>query len=330
MTTHKQHPLHSGFGMFSEPNDIMKGRSLNGKTAIVTGGYSGLGVETVRALAKAGATVIVPARDMPRAHAALVDILGDIHVESMDLADLDSVYGFAESFANDHGRLDLLINNAGIMACPETRIGPNGWEQQFGVNHLGHFALTKALMPLLETTAQQRGSDVRVVALSSTGHKLSDIRWDDPHFRDGEYDKWQAYGQSKTANALFAMGLNKRLSAFGARAFSVHPGGIMTPLQRHLPREEMVTLGWLNEDGEPSEAAAKMFKTPSQGAGTSLWAATHPQLADTGGLYCENCDVAQMDNPAEPVRYKNVMPYAVDPEAAEHLWTLSEEMIAAV
>lgn len=324
----KQHPIRSGFVTFSEPNAIMKGINLTGKVAIVTGGYSGLGEQTVRALAKAGATIIVPARDMSRAHAALVDVVGDVRIDSMDLADLDSVTGFATGFCAEFDRLDLLINNAGIMACPEIRIGPHGWEQQFGVNHLGHFALTKALLPLLQKTAQQPRSDVRVVALSSTAHKVSDIRWDDPHFRAGDYDKWQAYGQSKTANALFAVALNARLAEHGGCAFSVHPGGILTPLQRHLPREEMIALGWLNEDGAIAEAVAKMFKTPAQGAGTSLWAATSPQLTKKGGVYCEDCDIAALADPQNPLRYKHVEPYAVDPDSAERLWALSEEMIA--
>lgn len=325
----EQRPIRSGFAMFAEPDAILRGHNLTGRVAIVTGGYSGLGAETVRALAKAGATIIVPARDMSRAHAALVDVLGDVHIASMDLADLDSVNGFAEEFCTQYDRLDLLINNAGIMACPETRIGPHGWEQQFGVNHLGHFALTKALLPLLQKTAQQPRSDVRVVALSSTAHKMSDIRWDDPHFRAGDYDKWQAYGQSKTANALFAVALNARLAEHGGRAFSVHPGGILTPLQRHLPREEMIALGWLNEDGAIAEAVAKMFKTPAQGAGTTLWAATSPKLAKKGGVYCEDCDIAALANPQNPLRYKHVEPYAVDAKSAERLWAMSEEMIAA-
>lgn len=330
MPTDQQKPLGSGFGMFSEPDAILQGRNLAGKTAIVTGGYSGIGIETVRALAKAGAKVIVPARDMPRGKAALLDMPGNVSVAAMDLADIGAVRGFAEEFCAAHDRLDLLINNAGIMACPETRIGPQGWEQQFGVNHLGHFALAKALMPLLQKTAALPDSDARVVALSSTGHKLSDIRWDDPHYSNGDYDKWQAYGQSKTANALFAAALNKRLAPHGGRAFAVHPGGILTPLQRHLPQEEMVALGWLNEQGELAEKAAKMFKTPAQGAGTTLWAATSPLLADKGGLYCEDCDVAALNDPQNPVRHKNVEPYAVDAESAERLWAQSEEMIAEI
>jgi len=238
----KQQPTGSGFGRTSEPQDILEGIDLTGKVAIVTGGYSGIGVETVRGLAGAGAKVIVPARDHAKATGNLADVAGDVTIMQMDLADLASVRKFAADFAAQHDRLDLLINNAGIMACPLTRVGP-GWEQQFGVNHLGHFALAQALMPLLEKTAKQPGSDVRVVALSSTGHKLSDIRWDDPNWESGEYDKWQAYGQSKTADALFAVGMNARLAQHGGRAFAVHPGGIATPLQRQLDIEEMVAMG---------------------------------------------------------------------------------------
>lgn len=322
-----QQPTNSGFGRTTEPQEVLDGVDLSGKVAIVTGGYSGIGVETVRGLAGAGAKVIVPARNREKAVGNLSDVAGDVSIMDIDLADLASVRAFADEFAGQHERLDLLICNAGIMACPETRVGP-GWEQQFGVNHLGHFALAKALMPLLEKTAKQPGSDVRVVALSSTGHKLSDIRWDDPHWQSGDYEKWQAYGQAKTANALFAMGMNKRLAQLGGRAFSVHPGGIATPLQRHLDTEEMVALGWMNEDGELSEQAAKMFKSVTQGASTTLWAATAPALKDRGGEYCEDCDVAELADAENPSRYNNVQPYAVDGDSAERLWAMSEEMVA--
>ena len=162
----------------------------------------------------------------------------------------------------------------------------------------------------------------------SRGHKLSDIRWDDPHWESGEYDKWQAYGQAKTANALFALGLNTRLAEHGGRAFSVHPGGIVTPLQRHLPNEEMVALGWTKPDGTLTEEAAKGFKSVTQGASTTLWAATSPALKDRGGEYCEDCDVAELGSQEEPVRHRTVQPYAVDPGSAERLWTMSEEMVA--
>ncbi|MEL7738171.1 oxidoreductase [Citromicrobium bathyomarinum] len=324
-----QQPVNSGFGRTSEPQEVLDGIDLSGKVAIVTGGYSGIGVETVRGLAGAGATVIVPARDHAKAVGNLSDVAGDVTIMAMDLADLATVRAFAAEFMAQHDRLDLLINNAGIMACPLTRVGP-GWEQQFGVNHLGHFALAQALMPLLEKTAALPDSDVRVVALSSTGHKLSDIRWDDPHWNEGEYDKWKAYGQAKTADALFAVGMNKRLAEHGGRAFSVHPGGIMTPLQRHLPNEEMIALGWMNEDGKLSEDAAKMFKSVTQGASTTLWAATSPALKDRGGEYCEDCDIAQLADPENRSRYNKVQPYAVDEDSAHRLWAMSEEMVAAV
>ena len=324
-----QQPVNSGFGRTSEPQEVLDGIDLSGKVAIVTGGYSGIGIETVRGLAGAGARVIVPARDHAKAVGNLSDVAGDLTIMAMDLADVATVRAFAAEFMAQHDRLDLLINNAGIMACPLTRVGP-GWEQQFGVNHLGHFALAQALMPLLVKTAALPGSDVRVVALSSTGHKLSDIRWDDPHWNEGEYDKWQAYGQAKTADALFAVGMNTRLAEHGGRAFSVHPGGIMTPLQRHLDTEEMVAMGWMNEDGEPSERAAKMFKTPTQGASTTLWAATSPALRTRGGEYCEDCDIAALADADEPSRFDKVQTYAVDEASAERLWAMSEEMVDGV
>ncbi len=321
MIAEHQRPVESPFGRQSEPHEVLAGIDLKGKTAIVTGGYSGLGLETVRALAAAGASVTVPARDSAKAHAALAGMQGDIRIASMDLADIASVRSFALGFASDHSALDLLINNAGVMACPETRVGP-GWEMQFGTNHMGHFALTQGLMPLL-----QRTEKARVVALSSTGHKLSDIRWDDPNWTDGSYDKWKAYGQSKTANALFALGLNARLAKSGGMAFAVHPGGIFTPLQRHLPTEEMIVLGWLNEQGEISDGARAMFKSPTQGCTTSLWAATSALLEGRGGVYCEDCNIAAVSG-AEPVRYRFVDPHAVDQDSAERLWALSESLLA--
>ena len=328
-----QQPVNSGFGRTSEPQEVLQGIDLSGKVAIVTGGYSGIGVETVRGLAGAGATVIVPARDHAKAVGNLSDVVGDVTIMAMDLADLATVRAFAAEFMAQHDRLDLLINNAGIMACPLTRLdqgGGPGWEQQFGVNHLGHFALAQALMPLLVETASKPDSDVRVVALSSTAHKMGDIRWDDPHWESGEYDKWKAYGQAKTADALFAVGMNKRLAEHGGRAFAVHPGGIMTPLQRHLPSEEMVALGWMNEDGELSEDAAKMFKSITQGASTTLWAATSPALRTRGGEYCEDCDIAALADADEPSRFDKVQPYAVDEASAERLWAMSEEMVDGV
>ncbi|MFN3473149.1 MAG: oxidoreductase [Blastomonas sp.] len=316
-----QQPVESPFGRHSEPDEVLAGIDLTGRNAIVTGGYSGIGLETVRALAAAAASVTVPARDTAKAHAALTGMKGDIRIALMDLADIASVRRFALGYASDVTHLDLLINNAGVMACPETRVGP-GWEMQFGTNHMGHFALADLLLPLL-----QRTESPRVVALSSTGHKLSNIRWDDPNWTDGSYDKWKAYGQSKTANALFAVGLNSRLAQSGGMAFAVHPGGIFTPLQRHLPTEEMVALGWLNEQGEIAEGARALFKTPTQGCTTTLWAATSPLLEGKGGVYCEDCNIADVSS-GETVRYRFVEPHAIDSESAERLWTMSEALLA--
>ena len=218
--------------------------------------------------------------------------------------------------------LHLLINNAGIMACPETRVGP-GWEAQFGVHHMGHFALTQGLMPLLAKT-----NGARVVALSSTAHKLTDMRWDDIQFEQG-YDKWQAYGQAKTANALFANGLSRRLRDSGGLAFSVHPGGIFTPLQRHLPKEEMVALGWIDEDGEPSELAKNGFKTPEQGCSTTLWAATSDKLIGKPGVYCEDCDIAEPTAEDSPTaRWFGVNAHACSDESAEKLWEISASLLS--
>lgn len=317
-----QVPVNSGLDAKSTGAEVLAACDLAGKVAIVTGGYSGIGLETVRALAAKGVRVIVPVRDRAKAGPALAGVPGQVECGDMDLGDLASVRRFAESLAS-LPRLDLLINNAGIMACPETRVGP-GWEAQFATNHLGHMALTLGLMDLLVQTG-----GARVVALSSTGHKISGIRWDDIHFRATPYDKWQAYGQSKTANALFANALSRRLKASGGHAFAVHPGGIFTPLQRHLPLQEQVRLGWVNEDGTPSALAKAGFKTTEEGCSTTLWAATSLALAGKAGVYCEDCDIARPTDPTSPfARYRGVEAHACDDEAAERLWAQSERMLA--
>ncbi|MFN2258321.1 MAG: SDR family NAD(P)-dependent oxidoreductase, partial [Parasphingopyxis sp.] len=235
--------------------------------------------------------------------------------------DIGSVRSFAERMVETLDRLDLLINNAGIMACPQARVGP-GWESQFGVNHMGHFALTRALMPLLERTER-----ARVVALSSIAHRRNGIRWDDIHFDKEDYEKWEANAQAKTANALFANALSRRLKESGGLAFSVHPGGIFTPLQRHLPTEEQQAMGWLDENGEISEQVKDFFKTPEQGCSTTLWAATSALLDGKPGVYCEDCDIARAVGEEEQ-SFTGVRPWACDDEAAERLWTVSEEMLA--
>ncbi|HEY0808270.1 MAG TPA: SDR family NAD(P)-dependent oxidoreductase [Pseudonocardiaceae bacterium] len=313
MTIEEQHKIGSGFGATSTAAEVVDGIDLTGKLAIVTGGYSGIGLETTRALTGAGAYVVVPAR-RPEAAAEALAGIDHVEIDTLDLGSLDSVRGFAERFIESSRPIDLIITNAGIMACPETRVGP-GWEAQFATNHLGHFALVNRLWPAVADGA-------RVVSLSSSGHFLSPIRWDDIQFEQG-YDKWLAYGQAKTANVLFAVRLDRFARHKSVHAFAVHPGGIMTPLQRHLTRQEMLDRGWIDEAGNVIAA----FKTPEQGAATTVWAATSPKLDGMGGRYLSDCEVAE-PAPAQLDRSTSstVREYAVDPEQAARLWTLSAEL----
>lgn len=312
-----QHKIGSGFGAHSTATEVLSGVDLSGKVAIVTGGYSGIGLETTRALAAAGAHVVVPARRPDHARQELSGmggLRGGVEVDELDLGDLTSVAAFSERFLGTGREIDIMINNAGIMACPETRVGP-GWEAQFGTNHLGHYALVNLLWPAIAA-----GGGARVVAVSSRGHHRGGIRWDDVQFERG-YDKWEAYGQAKTANVLFAVHLDALARDTGVRAFALHPGGIMTPLQRHLSTQEMVDAGWVDENRNPVNTA---FKTPEQGAATQVWAATASKLEGLGGLYCEDCEVAE---PAvEGDVTGGVRDYAIDPEQASRLWALSAEL----
>ncbi|MGI5142007.1 SDR family NAD(P)-dependent oxidoreductase [Streptomyces sp. CA-106110] len=308
-----QHKIGSGFGAGSTADDVLHGIDLSGKLAVVTGGYSGLGLETTRALRKAGARVVVPARRPAAAEEALAGLDG-VEVDELDLGDLQSVSAFADRFLASGHTVDIMINSAGIMACPETRVGP-GWEAQFATNHLGHYALVNRLWPAIEP------GGARVVSVSSAGHHRSGIRWDDLHWKQG-YDKWEAYGQAKTANVLFAVHLDRLGREHGVRAFSLHPGGILTPLQRHLAKEEMIERGWIDETGALVDPDA--FKTPEQGAATQVWAATSPRLADMGGVYCEDCDIAE-PAPADGTR-GGVKDWAIDPEQAARLWAVSAEL----
>lgn len=317
-----QAKLGSGLDPKSEPSDILAGKDLTGKVAVVTGGYSGIGLETTRALAAAGAKVYVPVRNVDKAAETLATIeRGELIPLPMDLGDFASVRRFVAEMLENESQIDLLINNAGIMACPEARI-EGRWESQFGVNHLGHFVLTKGLLPALLAA-----DSPRVVSLSSIGHRRGGVNFEDINFEKTPYEKWTAYAQAKTANALFALGLDMKYADQGLRAFSVHPGGIMTPLQRHLENEEMIALGWLDENGNLSELAAALFKSTTQGCTTTLWAATSDMLDGKGGLYCEDCDVAELADEDTP-RYFGVAQWAVDPDLAVKLWELSESATA--
>jgi NAD(P)-dependent dehydrogenase (short-subunit alcohol dehydrogenase family) len=307
--TSAQHKIGSGFGATSTAAEVLTGIDLTGKLAIVTGGYSGIGLETTRALTGAGAEVVVPARRRSTAEEALAGIDG-VETDELDLADLESVRGFAERFLATGRRIDLFIGSAGIMACPETRVGP-GWEAQFATNHLGHYALVNRLFAALTP-----GS--RVVAVSSVGHRRSAIRWDDLHFETG-YDKWAAYGQSKTANVLFAVEASKRWAADGITVNALHPGSIRTNLQRHVSEEEIARLRRTLGNGPG-------WKTPEQGAATSVLLATSPLLAGIGGRYFEDCNEAL---PNEPGTRTGVAPYALDEGNAERLWRVTEETLAS-
>ncbi|WP_404195861.1 SDR family NAD(P)-dependent oxidoreductase [Streptomyces tauricus] len=312
-----QKPIGSGFTEKATTAEVLAGIDLTGRTALVTGGYSGVGLATTRALADAGAHVIVPARRPDAARAALAG-LDAVEVAELDLADLDSVASFADRVLASERGLDLVIASAGIMAPPLRRVG-RGWESQFAINHLGHFALVNRLWPAL---ADGRGA--RVVAVSSRGHRFTGIRWQDPHFESESYDKWAAYGQSKTANALFALHLDALGQNAGVRAFSVHPGVIDTNLQRHLPLAEQIAMGWTNEDGTPKDPA--MYKSPEQGAATSVWAATSPQLAGLGGVYLEDCDIAEMATDPFDMATGGVAEHAADEKDAARLWDLSAQL----
>ena len=310
-----QRPIHSGFGAQTTAREALGDRRLDGTVAIVTGGYAGVGLETTRTLVAAGAHVVVPARDAGKARAALAG-LDRVELDTMDLTDPASIDAFAARFAASGRPLHVLINNAGIMAVPLSR-DARGFEAHLATNHIGHFQLTRRLWPALE-----RARGARVVALSSRGHAYGRFDFDDPHFLHRPYDKMVAYGQSKTANVLFAVALDARGRASNVRAFAVHPGAILdTDLGRHFtPAEAQAAIDRATRVGG--------FKTVEQGAATSIWCATSAALAGMGGVYCEDADVA-VAVPADYPEPRGVRPWAIDPDAAERLWQLSESWIAS-
>ena len=313
-------------GHHTTTEDVLTGVDLRGKRALVTGASGGLGLETARALAAAGAEVFLAARDAAKTAAALDTIratVPDARLESgvLDLASLVSVRDFAKQYLATHDRLDLLINNAGVMATPFGHTA-DGFELQLGTNHLGHFVLTCLLAPALVAAAP-----ARIVNLSSGGHVISDVHWDDPNFARHDYEKWTAYGQSKTANVLFTVELERRLGARGVHAYAVHPGMIMTDLGRHLTADDVAALQAMAKrpsrgenagggGGRGSGSGLPPFKSVPEGAATTVWAATSPDLEARGGTYLEDCAVSS-----------GHAAWALDAQAARRLWELSEELV---
>ncbi len=301
------------FGFGSTTDDVLTGVDLRGKRAIVTGASTGIGLETARALASAGAHVVLAARNTERTEAAAAAIRervpsAEVEVGSLDLTSLDHVRQFAAWYLESHDSLHLLVNNAGVMYTPFERTA-DGFEMQFGTNHVGHFLLTCLLVPALLADPP-----ARVVNLSSGGHVGSDIEWDDPNFERREYDKFAAYGQSKTANILFSVELDRRLGDRGVHAYAVHPGMISTQLGRYMTQDDVAAL--MERAARSPSGGMPPRKTVEQGAATSVWAATAPELVDRGGTYLADCQVT--DEHA---------PWALDPDSAARLWTLTESLV---
>jgi NAD(P)-dependent dehydrogenase (short-subunit alcohol dehydrogenase family) len=313
-----QAPISSGFGYQTTAGEVIAGCDLSGKTAIVTGGASGIGVETTRALASAGAHVIVLARDIAKTRRTFADI-EMIELATVDLADPTSIDTFAERFLASERPLHLLINNAGVMFTPFGH-DKRGYETQFATNHLGHFQLAVRLWPAL-----QRANGARIISVSSRGHRFSQMNFDDPHFDHRPYDKFIAYGQSKTANILFAIAADSKGRKDNIRAFALHPGRILaTNLTRFMSEDEVKAVPVTDSNGQPFTDPAAFVKSVEQGAATSVWCAVSPQLDGKGAVYCEDCDIAPVvpaDDQGLGVRF-----YAIDPDLANRLWTLSEQL----
>ena len=313
--------LRSPFTSTSTALEVVAGVDLTGRRAVVTGASSGIGVETARALAHAGASVVLAVRDTAAGERVAADITAtsgrsDVRVAHLDLADLTTVDAFTATWT---GPLHVLVNNAGVMDSPQGRTA-QGWETQLGTNHLGHFALATGLHPALA-----EADDARVVAVSSSGHAASPVVFDDLFFERRPYDAGLAYGQSKTANALFAVEAARRWAADGITANSLDPGGIWTPLQRHWSPQRRAAA----EEQARGAAEAGLFhmKTPEQGAATSVFLATSPLVAGTGGRYFQDCQEAEVV--AQLHGISGVLPHAMDPDAAQRLWEVSAELLAA-
>ena len=315
--------MSNSFGATSTTDEVLRGVDLRGKRVLVTGVSAGLGVETARALAAHGAEVVGAARDISQAQHATEQVRaqaamgGSLHLVQLDLASLDSVRRCADSLLAAGGSFDVIIANAGVMACPKGTTA-DGFETQFGTNHLGHFVLVNRIASLLRP-----GS--RLVNLSSSGHRYADVDLVDPNFEHSPYAEFTAYGRSKTANVLFAVEFDRRHKASGVRATAVHPGGIRTELSRYMTPEAMAKLIAEINASQPKDAAPFSWKSIPQGAATSVWAACVADAEAIGGRYCEDCHVAEVVS--VPGLRGGVRPYALDPQRAQALWQKSEELV---
>mgnify|MGYP001167465067 CR=1 FL=1 len=313
-----QKPVGSGFNAKSTTNEVIKGIDLTGKIAIVTGGNTGIGLETTQTLAVAGATVIVPARNIDKAKRNLEGI-ANVEIEYMDLMDPDSIDAFAQKFLMSDRPLHLLINNAGIMWVPLRR-GKRGIESQLATNYLSQFQLAAQLWPALK-----KAGGARVINVSSQGHQFTPFNFDDPNFLHHEYETLQAYGQSKTAVNLFSLELDNRGKTHQVRTYSLHPGSIHgTELGREASAKLFQKMGFCDENGNIKPEVVASLKTIPQGAATTVWAATSPMLQNLGGVYCEDVEVAEINH--EQTFSAGVKSYSLDETHAKRLWKLSEEM----
>lgn len=313
-----QAPLGSGFTATSTASEVIKGVSLAGKVAIVTGGYTGIGLETTKTLAAAGATVIVPARSLDKARENLVGV-ANVELAELDLMNPESIDAFAATFLASGRPLHLLLNNAGIMFVPLRR-NSRGIESQLATNYLAPFQLTARLWDALK-----KANGARVINISSQGHQFAPFNFEDPNFERRNYETLSAYGQSKTALNLFSLELDNRAKAFGVRAYAVHPGNIWgTELVREAPVELLQQFGFLDAQGQVVPEVIASLKTIPQGAATTIWCATSPLLASIGGVYCEDADIAPLALGQE--MSAGVKPYSVDESAAKGLWRLTEEL----
>jgi NAD(P)-dependent dehydrogenase (short-subunit alcohol dehydrogenase family) len=314
----------AAFGATSTTDEVLAGVNLRGKRVLVTGVSAGLGVETARALAAHGAQVVGAARDLEKAKRATQRVVADaahgggLELVELDLASLASVRACAQALLDQGKRFDLVIANAGVMACPFSHTA-DGFETQFGTNHLGHFVLVNRIVPLLAPGA-------RVVNLSSAGHRFANVDLEDPNFLHTPYAEFVAYGRSKTANVLFAVEFDRRHRGAGVRATAVHPGGIRTELVRHMDATVLQTMvDKINADHAARGEPPYSWKTIPQGAATSVWAGVVAAAEEVGGRYCEDCHVAEVVS--VPGIRGGVQPYALDPQRAQALWRKSEEWV---